>query len=81
MGWKAVIDAILCGNHLNFKITVACGLFVYLCRKVRGLQTAATAKGINFDKERVERGQSTKNVAIIYEAITDLQKRRAKGEA
>jgi len=38
MGWRAVIDAILCGNHLNFKIAVACGLFVYLCRKVRGLR-------------------------------------------
>jgi inner membrane protein len=38
MGWRAVIDAILCGNHLNFKIAVACGLFVYLCREVRGLR-------------------------------------------
>jgi DNA invertase Pin-like site-specific DNA recombinase len=34
-----------------------------------------------YDKERLERGESTENVAVIYAAITDLQKRRAKGEA
>jgi membrane-bound metal-dependent hydrolase YbcI (DUF457 family) len=38
MGWGDVIDAILCGNHLNFEIIVACGLFTYMCRKARVLR-------------------------------------------
>lgn len=38
-------------------------------------------RGITYDKERLTRGESTENVHVIIEAITDLQKRRAKGEA
>jgi len=40
----------------------------------------ATARGIYQDKERLERGESTGNVHIIYEAITELQKKRAQGK-
>jgi len=38
-------------------------------------------RSVAHDKERLERGESTENVAVLYEAIKDLQKRRAKGEA
>lgn len=49
--------------------------------KFRALLALDTGIGIDQDKERLERGESTENVSIIYEAIVDLQKRRAKGEA
>lgn len=38
-------------------------------------------RGVTYDKERLERGESTENVSVIYQAIVDLQKRRAKDEA
>ncbi len=38
-------------------------------------------RGITYDKERLTRGESTDNIHVIIEALDDLQKRRAKGEA
>jgi hypothetical protein len=32
---------------LNFKIAVACGLFVYLCKKVRGLRVLKKRARLN----------------------------------
>ena len=49
--------------------------------KFKAVVALDTGMGIDFDKERLERGQSTENVHVIYEAIVALQKKRAKGEA
>jgi len=38
-------------------------------------------RGITYDKERLTRDESTENIHVIIEALDDLQKRRAKGEA
>ncbi len=38
-------------------------------------------RSVAHDKERLERGESTENVSVIYQAIVDLQERRAKGKA
>ena len=35
--------------------------------------------GIKFDKERLERGESTANVAVIVEAIKELKQKRFEG--
>ena len=34
-----------------------------------------------YDKERLERGQSTENVSVLVAALDDLQKRRMQGKA
>lgn len=38
-------------------------------------------RAVAYDKERIERGESTENIHVIIEAITDLQKRIAEGKA
>ena len=45
-------------------------------QKARWYQVLGTDHGIKFDKERLERGQSTENVSVIIEAIMDLKKKR-----
>ena len=45
-------------------------------QKARWYQVLGTDHGIKFDKERLERGQSTENVSVIIEAIKDLKKRK-----
>jgi len=49
--------------------------------KFKGLVALDTGMGIDFDKERLERGQSTENVHLLIEAIEDLKRRRAKSGA
>jgi transposase len=48
-------------------------------QKARWYQVLGTDHGIKFDKERLERGQSTENVSVIIEAIMDLKRRKLKG--
>lgn len=45
-------------------------------QKARWYQVLGTDHGIKFDKERLERGQSTENVSVIIEAIMDLKRRK-----
>ncbi|MCP4597013.1 hypothetical protein [Neptuniibacter sp.] len=40
-------------------------------------QAISVDYGIKFDKERLERGESTENVAVIVTAIRDLKKKKA----
>ena len=49
-------------------------------QKARWYQVLGTDHGIKFDKERLERGQSTENVSVIIEAIKVLKKKRQQGE-
>jgi transposase len=49
-------------------------------QKARWYQVLGTDHGIKFDKERLERGQSTENVSVIIEMIKDLKKKRQQGE-
>ena len=48
-------------------------------QKARWYQVLGTDYGIKFDKERLERGQSTENVSVIIEMIKDLKRRKLKG--
>ena len=50
-------------------------------QKARWYQVLGTDHGIKFDKERLERGQSTENVSVIIEAIMDLKKKRQQRES
>ena len=50
-------------------------------QKARWYQVLGTDHGIKFDKERLERGQSTENVSVIIEAIMDLKKKRQQTES
>ena len=45
-------------------------------QQARWYQVLGTDHGIKFDKERLERGQSTENVSVIIEAIMDLKRRK-----
>lgn len=45
-------------------------------QKARWYQVLGTDFGIKFDKDRLERGESTENVALIISAIKDLKRRR-----
>lgn len=50
-------------------------------QKIAALPKLEIAHGTIYDKERLEKGESTQNVHLIVEAITDLQKRRLEGKA
>lgn len=49
--------------------------------KFKALVALDTGMAIDVDKERLLTGFSTENVHVIYEALVDLQRRRAKGKA
>ena len=52
-----------------------------ITQKISALPKLEIAHGTIYDKERLERGESTENVHVIVDAITDLQKRRLEGKA
>lgn len=52
-----------------------------ITQKIAALPKLELAHAVIYDKERLERGESTENVHVIVEAITDLQKRRLEGKA